>query len=97
MKLIDKLESAAGSTGGILVFIAWCSIAPVVNVDVANYGLSVYTAGLLVFTLASSRRDRKAIHAKLDDLECAVDSARSENARLEERTEEEIEQARSGG
>lgn len=96
-KITDTFERWAASLGGILAFLAWCSIMPRISIDTANYGISVYTAGLLVFTLAASRRDRMAIHAKLDDLECAVDRAKSENARLEERTEDEIEEARASG
>jgi hypothetical protein len=67
---------------------------PRISIDAANYGISVYTALLLVVTIGPSRRSLKALHAKADDLECAIEGARSENARLEERTEREIEERR---
>lgn len=92
--MIDKIEATAGSPVGIVAFLLWCICMPMVNVDVANYGISVYTAALLVLTIGSTRRDRKAMHAKLDDLEVAVDAADNDLVRLEDKTEEEIELAR---
>lgn len=91
----DKVEAAAGSPIGIAAFLAWCVFVPRLSVDVANYGISVYTAGLLVFSIPASRRDRKALHAKVDDLEEAIETANSANARLEELSEQEIEARRT--
>jgi len=92
--LADRIEAAAGSPLGILAFFLWCGLMPEINVDLANYGISVFTAALLVLTIGAARRDRKAVHVKLDDLEDAIEEADSENVRLEERTEKEIEEAR---
>lgn len=92
--MADRIESFAGSTTGIMAFLAWIILMPFASVDVANYGISVYTAFVLIITIGLSRRDRKAMHAKLDDLECAVEQADSGNRRLEELTEEQIEEKR---
>lgn len=79
---------------GIGAFLLWVALVPLASVDVANYGLSVYTALVLVITIGPSRRDRKAVHAKLDDLECAIEQADSSLAGIESLTEREIEEKR---
>lgn len=91
----DRFEAAAGSVPGRLAFIVWCGFAPRVDENVANYGISVYTAAILVFTIPAARRNMKALHAKVDDLECAVDKANSTNARIEDLTEKEIDAKRT--
>lgn len=64
------------------------------NVDVANIAISYFTAALLLLTLGGQRRSDKASHVKLDDLVRAVEQADSTNARLEDRSEAEIEAKR---
>lgn len=90
----DRLEAAAGSPPGIALFVAWCVFMPRLSVDAANYGISVYTAALLVVTIAPNRRSLKALHAKVDDLEDAIETANSDNVRLEDKSEAEIEACR---
>ena len=90
----DKVEASAGSPLGIFAFVAWCAFMPRLSIDAANYGISVYTAGLLVFSIPASRRDRKALHAKVDDLEDAIETANSDFVRLEDKSEAEIEACR---
>ncbi len=70
------------------------TFGPRLSLDATNYAISVFTAGLLLLTVGGARRSDKAMHAKLDNLEQAVSAARSDNARLEERDEEEIEARR---
>jgi low affinity Fe/Cu permease len=72
----------------------WCILMPIASMDAANYGISVATFLVFLLMFEADIRDRKAVHVKLDDLECAIDNANSENARLEEKTLDEIEQAR---
>ena len=90
----DRFEAAAGSVVGRVAFVLWCALAPRFSADVANYAISVYTAAILVFTIPASRRSLKALHAKVDDLEDAIEEADSRNVRLEERDEAEIEACR---
>jgi len=63
---------------------------PFVNFDVFDYGISVLTSMLMMITLENSRKDRLAVHVKLDDLEKQIDSATTENAGIEELSEDEI-------
>ncbi len=93
--IADKVEYAAGSPYGVLAFVGWCAAMPLINIDVANYGISVATAGILFLTIGSARRHAKAVQAKLDDLEESIDVANSANKRLEELPEDEIERRRS--
>ena len=86
----DKIEKYLAHPAAFLIFLLWCSVMPFFNIDAANYGISVATALVLFVTLGSSRRDRKAVHVKLDDLEIAVEKADNSNAGLEELTEDEI-------
>lgn len=63
-------------------------------IEPSNYLISVFTVALLLVTTGRDRRDRMAVQAKLDDLERQLPEASTENVRLEERTEEEIEARR---
>lgn len=91
----DRFDAFVGTRAGKLLFAAWCIVVPFFSWDIANYGISIYTAAVLVFGKAFGRADRKAVHVKLDDLECAVEAADSSNKRLEELTEQEIEERRT--
>jgi low affinity Fe/Cu permease len=93
-KIGDWVECQCGKPLALVLFILCVIIGPKFNLDATNYGISVFTAGLLLLTVNGARRSDKAMHTKLDDLERAVGEARSENARLEERTEQEIEAVR---
>jgi low affinity Fe/Cu permease len=90
----DRIEKWCAHPAAFWLFTLAFGIGIGINVDVTNIAISYFTAGLLLLTLGGQRRSDKASHVKLDDLECAVENARTENARLEERTEEEIEEAR---
>lgn len=92
--LSDKLEKVAGTIWAFVLFLAWCALVPLINVDVANYGISFITALLLFLTIGPARRDRKAVHVKLDDLEKQIDVADSSKAGIESLTEAEIEAKR---
>lgn len=81
----DRLECWLAKPISFCVFIAWCIFVPLWNVDVANYGISFVTALVLFLTLGTSRKDRMAIHIKLDDLEKSIDGADSSNAGIEKR------------
>jgi len=89
-KISDQIEKLLARPTSFVLFLLWCIFMPFINIDAANYGISVATALLLFLTLGSSRRDRKAMHVKLDDLEIAVDKADNDNAGLEGLTEEQI-------
>lgn len=89
-KIADELECRAGHPLTFAAFVLWCIVAPIVSVDVANYVISVITAALVFLTISASRRDRLAVHVKLDDLEHAIDKANDDLAGIEEATEEEI-------
>ena len=86
----DWLECKAGHPLTFVAFVVWCIAAPMLNVDVANYVISVVTAALLFLTIGASRRDRLAVHVKLDDLERAVEEASDDLAGIEDATEAEI-------
>lgn len=92
----DRIERLCGHWSAFWIFTALFYVGIRWNVDITNIAISYFTAALLLLTTSSARRSDKAMHVKLDDLECAVQEARSENARLEERTEKEIEAARDG-
>lgn len=89
-KIADKTEKTCSHPVSLVAFLLWCAIMPFLSVDAANYGISVLTAFLLMLTLSGVRRDRLAIHAKLDELVTEIDQPRSEIAGIEELTEEEI-------
>lgn len=85
----DRLEYYMAKPVSFGLFLLWCVAMPFINTDVANYGISVLTALLLVITLGSTRKDRKAVHIKLDDLEESLDCADSSKAGIEKRLEDE--------
>lgn len=98
MKLTDavkKIEDFAGSNAGIALFLAWCIITPFVMIDAANYGISIWTAALVVLTLRAAQADRAALHAKLDALVHDADQIDDKLVRAEELDVERIEQLRS--
>lgn len=90
----DKIEQVCAHPLAFWLFTVAFIVGVRINVDVANIAISYFTAGLLLVTLGGQRRSNKALHAKVDDLECAVQEADSNNVRLEERTEREIEAKR---
>lgn len=61
-----------------------------------NLAVSYVTTVLLFMLTGGSRRSGKAMHAKLDDIEKAIPEATTENARLEEKLEREIDECRDG-
>lgn len=93
-RIADIVERGAGHPLAMLAFLAWCAFMPLLNMDAANYGISIATAFILFLTIGSARRDRKAVHTKIDDIERAIPQAKSGNARLEDKLEHEIDAAR---
>lgn len=63
-------------------------------IEPSNYLISVFTVALLLVTMGRDRRDRLAVQTKLDDLERSLPEASTENVRLEDQPEEEIEARR---
>lgn len=94
-KVADWIEKVSAHPWTMIGFLAWCALMPLISVDAANYGISVATAFLLFLTLGSSRRDRKAMHTKLDALVCAVPEADDKLKHIEDRIEAEIDEARA--
>ena len=94
MTIGDRIERACAHPAAFWIFTAAFVVGIVVSIDATNIAISYFTAGLLLLTLGGQRRSDKAMHAKLDDLECALDVADSSNARLEARSEDEIEAKR---
>lgn len=90
----DWIERQCAKPPALVMFVVCVSVGPFVNLDATNYAISVFTAGLLLLTLAGARRSDKAMHTKLDDVVDAIEDAPSEHVRLEDRTEAEIEAAR---
>jgi low affinity Fe/Cu permease len=90
----DKIERICAHKATFWIFTVAFAIGVRINVDVANIAISYFTAALLLLTLSGQRRSDKALHAKVDDLECAIEQADSGNVRLEERPEHEIEAKR---
>ena len=90
----DKIERWCAHPFAFWVFTIAFVIGVRINVDVANIAISYFTAALLLLTLSGQRRSNKALHAKVDDLECAIELADSNNVRLEELPEHEIEARR---
>jgi len=90
----DFIEKCCAHPAAFWLFTGLFAIGITINVDVTNIAISYFTAALLLLTLGGQRRSDKASHVKLDDLERSVENARSDNARLEERTEREIEAKR---
>ncbi len=94
-KVADRLERYCGHPLALVLFILWCAAVPALNVDVANYGISVFTAALLLLTLGAQRRSAKALHAKLDEQIRKDEKTDSKLAHIEDLTEDEIEAKRS--
>ena len=66
------------------------------GLEAVNLTLSILTVALLLLTVDRDRRDRSALHAKIDEVLRAVPEADDTHlARLEERAEDEIEATRS--
>lgn len=90
----DRIERICAHPAAFWVFTALFVVGCIHALDATNIAISYFTAGLLLLTTGSARRSDKAMHAKLDDIECAIAEANSDNARLEDRSEQEIEQIR---
>ena len=89
-KFSDKLEAYLAHPFGFVLYTVFFILGLVfVGVDATNIVISYVTAGMLFLGLGNARRDRKAVHAKLDDID-----PRDEMTRIEEKAEEEIERLR---
>ena len=92
----DRLEKLCARPLALPVFtVAFGLGMVVVGVDVTNIAVSYLTCALLFLGMGRDRRDRKAVQAKLDDLEEAIPEARSELAGVEDRTEDEIDRLKA--
>lgn len=94
-KVADWIERVSGHPLTMIAFVAWCAFMPLISIDAANYGISVATAFILFLTIGSTRRDRKAMHTKLDALVCATEGADDALQHIEDRVEREIDEARA--
>ena len=91
MSIGDRIEQACAHWLALPVFTALFILGIlIIGVDPTNIVVSYMTIALLLLTVGRDRRDRLAMHTKLDDLERAVPTANGTKARLEERSEEEI-------
>lgn len=75
------------NAGIVLLGIAW-------SLDAANVFMSVVTADAVLLGGGSVRRERAALHAKLDAIIAALPGAPNALLRAEEREESEIERLR---
>lgn len=90
----ERVERLCAHPAAFWVFTVAFVVGITINIDATNIAISYLTAALLLLTVGSARRSDKAMHAKLDDIECALEPANSDNARLEDRSEREIEERR---
>ena len=78
----------------LALFLAVAAYHALAGTDLGNIAISYLTFALLLLMAGANRRDRKALHAKLDELLCVIPEARDELERLEDKAEREIEQLR---
>jgi low affinity Fe/Cu permease len=90
-KISDRMERVCGHWSSIFVFTTAFVVGMLaIGVDVTNIAVSYVTAGLLFLGMGRSRRDSKAVQAKLDDLLVRIKEADSDLAGLEDKQESEI-------
>lgn len=93
----ERIERACAHWLAVPVFtLAFLASLVLIGVEPTNILISYQTIVLLLLTVGRDRRDRAAMHAKLDDLEIALPEADSGKAKLEEQPEEAIEAVRKG-
>ena len=63
---------------------------PIVNIDLANYFISVATGFVLFLNSGAARRSQLALHKKLDELIIATDKAHNDIVEAEKLSETEI-------
>ena len=88
----DKLASRPAFLIGFNVAVA--VLFTLAGVDLANIAISIITADLVLVGLGAARRDRAAMHAKLDALIHATPGASDALMRAEALSEREIEEMR---
>lgn len=92
---LEQAERIAAKPAFLIAFNVAIVVAFVVaGVDIANIGISIITADLVLIGLGAARRSQLALHAKLDELIVATDSARNDLTHIEERAEADIQEAR---
>jgi hypothetical protein len=94
-RLSEWFDKKSGTWWAMACYLIWCAVMPEINVDVANYGISVVSGFLLFLGVAGLRRNWKAMHAKADAIVKAVPDADDALERIEDRLEAEIDQARA--
>ena len=95
MTLADRLDRAlARPTIAWGIMGAVVAVHALVGLEQANIAISYLTLALLLALYGSQRRDRLAMHGKLDELVDAVPDARSELAHLEDQAEAAIQEMR---
>lgn len=94
-RVSDGAERACAHWSALLVFtLAFAFGMIVIGVDVTNIAVSYFTCALLLVGMDKARRDRLAVHVKLDDLEERIPCATTENVGLEDKPEDEIRAAK---
>ncbi|MBA3548813.1 MAG: hypothetical protein H0T76_20210 [Nannocystis sp.] len=94
-KIADRIEQACGHPFALGVFtLAFFIGLRFVSVDGTNIAVSYITAALLFMTIGGSRRDRKAVHAKLDEQLAKDEATDTAMAHLEDLSEAEIDKRR---
>lgn len=105
--MFDRLTRAVAEHCGrpyafiasVLIVVLWAVLGPLAGYSdtwqlVINTGTTVVTFWLVFIIQATQNRSELALHLKLDELLKAVQGARNELARAEERSEDEIRELR---
>lgn len=92
-KVADTVSRPMIQASFIVLCIVWLMVG--YGVDTLTLALSIIAITLTQMVLASQRRDTMALHAKLDELIHATDTARDDLMKAEKKTEAEIEALRS--
>lgn len=96
----DKVAQWVGSPGfflaNVALVVAWLALGPVFHWSdtwqlIVTSGLTVTTQLLVILIQNTQNRDGRAIHLKLDEVLRAIGDARTELARAEEMSEDEVE------
>ena len=96
----DRVAQWVGSPGfflgNVLLVAVWLALGPVFHWSdtwqlIVTSGLTVTTQLLVILIQNTQNRDGRAIHLKLDELLRAVADARTDLARAEELSQEEVE------
>lgn len=94
-EIADRTDQIVGRPAAFAVFNIIVAVAMVgLGEDLANIGISIFTADLVLLAAGANRRANKATHAKLDELIHAVGGARDDLEHVEELEEDKIDELR---